>query len=366
MNKIGNSFRGIIVGFLMILIGVVLLWWNEGNNVKNLKTTAELEEKYIDVKSNSVNSKNEGKLVATYGKLINDNELTDTTFGVTIKTPLMTRIVEMYQWEEDTETDKNGKTKYIYKKTWSEEVINSSEFHDTSHENPTEKLYENEIYASDDVKVGVFSLSDNQINKLSTKGSYTNFDAEKIKSLNLTAFNKYITNSNDLQKPNIGDIRISFNYNNSNEISVLAVQTRESFTSFKSKAGKTINRIMDGKYTGKEIIEKIKSENNFLKWILRVVGTLLCIIGVGAILSPISTITGFIPILGSVVGAAVGLVSIALGSALSLIVIAIAWIRFRPVLGISLLAIAVMLIILLTVRGKKTKEKNNSPQQISE
>ena len=104
-----------------------------------------------------------------------------------------------------------------------------------------------------------------------------------------------------------------------------------------------------------------KSENNFLKWILRLVGTLLCVIGFGAILKPISAITSFVPILGSIVGAAVGLVSFVLGLCLSLIVIAIAWIRFRPILGICLLAIVGVLVVFLITRGKKTK--NDEGQQ---
>ena len=38
------------------------------------------------------------------------------------------------------------------------------------------------------------------------------------------------------------------------------------------------------------------------------------------------------------------------------IIIAIAWIRWRPVLGISLLAIAAVAIVLLIMRGKKAKK----------
>ena len=38
MKKIGDSFKGVVFGIILIIIGVVLLWWNEGNNVKNLKS----------------------------------------------------------------------------------------------------------------------------------------------------------------------------------------------------------------------------------------------------------------------------------------------------------------------------------------
>ena len=361
MKRIGNSFKGILGGIVVIIIGVCLLWWNEGNNVKNLKTTAEMDKTVIDVKSDSIDSKNDGKLIATSGKLINEKELTDSKFGVTVKTPILKRLVEVYQWDEESHTDDDGDTTYSYEKKWSSDIIDSSDFHNAGHDNPKSKLYEDEIYTSDDVKVGAFSLSSNQINTLSTKGNFTDFNKETLNTLNLKVSSTYATNSEDLDNPKVGDVRISFIYNNSSDVSVLAVQSGKTFTDFVSSAGKTVNRVMDGTHSGSEMINVIKSENNFLKWILRLVGTLLCVIGFGAILKPISAITSFVPILGSIVGAAVGLVSFVLGLCLSLIVIAIAWIRFRPILGICLLAIVGVLVVFLITRGKKTK--NDEGQQ---
>ncbi len=361
MKRIGNSFKGILGGIVVIIIGVCLLWWNEGNNVKNLKTTAEMDKTVIDVKSDSIDSKNDGKLIATSGKLINEKELTDSKFGVTVKTPILKRLVEVYQWDEESHTDDDGDTTYSYEKKWSSDIIDSSDFHNAGHDNPKSKLYEDEVYTSDDVKVGAFSLSSNQINTLSTKGNFTDFNKETLNTLNLKVSSTYATNSEDLDNPKVGDVRISFIYNNSSDVSVLAVQSGKTFTDFVSSAGKTVNRVMDGTHSGSEMINVIKSENNFLKWILRLVGTLLCVIGFGAILKPISAITSFVPILGSIVGAAVGLVSFVLGLCLSLIVIAIAWIRFRPILGICLLAIVGVLVVFLITRGKKTK--NDEGQQ---
>lgn len=360
MKKIGDSFKGIIVGFILIIAGIGVLWWNEGNNVKNLKTTAELEKTFIDVKSDKVDSKNEGKLIATSGKLINEEELTDKEFGVTVLTPVLTRVVEVYQWEEDSDTT-DGETTYRYEKTWSDTIIDSSNFHDSSYQNPTSKKFEDKLYTASDVKVGAFSLTDAQIKKLSTDGKFNDYNKEVIDELGLTISGYYVTDSNDLDKPEVGDTRVSFQYNDSKEVSVLAVQSGDSFTSFTSSAGKTINRVMDGTHTGKEMIETIKSENKFLKWILRLVGFLLITFGFAAILGPISTIASFVPIVGGLVGAAVAFVSFALGLALSFIIIAIAWIRFRPVLGISLLAGAAVLIVLLVMNGKKKKENNPQP-----
>ena len=358
MKRIGNSFKGIFGGVILILIGIVLLWWNEGNNVKNIKTTAEMDKIVIDVKSDKIDSKNEGKLIATNGDLINDQELTDETFGITIKTPKLERIVEVYQWKEHSSTDDDGKTTYSYSKVWSSDLIDSGNFHQKSKTNPTTKLYEDKVYTSTEVKVGKFSLSSNQIDRLSTKANYTSFDTEKLNELNLTISGKYLTNSKNLDNPEIGDTRIEIKYNDSTQLSVLAVQQGNTFVDFVSSYDKRVNRIMDGVHSGKEMINVIKEENKFLKWILRLIGTLLIVFGFAAILKPISAITSFIPIIGSIVGGAVALVSLVLGLALSLIIIAIAWIRFRPLLGIGLLIIVAALVTLLIIRGKKNKANN--------
>ena len=356
MKRISNSFKGILGGIIAIAIGIGLLWWNEGNNVKNLKTTAELDEVYIDVDSSSIDSKNEGKLIATSGKLINEETLTDKQFLVSVETPLMKRIVEVYQWEEDEDTDEDGDTVYRYKKVWSSELIDSTEFNRSGYNNPQHKKFEDETFASKEVKVGAFKLSDDQIKELSTNAKFTDFNEEQANKNNLTISGKYLTNSEDLDNPKIGDVRIYFVYNNSTDISVLAVQKGESFIDFVSKAGKNVNKVVDGTHSGKDMINDIKKSNNAFKWVLRVAGAILCMMGFSTILKPISAITSYVPILGSLVGAAVGLVSFILGLCLSLLVIAIAWIRFRPIVGISLLAIIGVLLLILFIKNKKTIE----------
>jgi len=363
MKRVGNAFKGILGGFVFIIIGIILLWWNEGNNVKNIKTTAEMEKVLIDVSSESVDQNNEGKLVATSGKLLNEEELTDQTFAVTVKTPLLKRIVEVYQWKEESETDEDGDTVYRYTKEWSSTMINSNDFHQSGHDNPTTKTYENEVYYSQEVKVGAFTLSSDQVQSLSTSGNFNSFNEEKATELNYTISGNYLTNSKDIANPEIGDYRISFVYNNSTEISVLAVQKGNTFVDFVSEAGKSVNRVVDGIHSGSEIVNDIKAENNFLKWILRAAGVIACMVGFGAILKPISAVTSYVPILGSLVGAAVGLVAFILGLAVGLVVIAVAWIRFRPILGICLLAAVVALVVFLIARGKKTKAPEQAEVQ---
>ena len=207
--------------------------------------------------------------------------------------------------------------------------------------------------------MGEFILPESLLKTLSTKKEKKTSELEEEFNNEIEGYNidgKYITDSSNIDKPEIGDIRVSFKYNDADSVSVLAVQTSDTLTEYTSKNGTKIYRLKEGIHQGDAIIQDLTDENQTLKWILRLVGALLVIFGIGAFLSPLSKLTGFIPIVGNVVSFATALVSFLLGTAISLIVIAIAWLRFRPLLSIGLLVVVVIIIvILLTLKKKKTK-----------
>lgn len=364
-GKSNNPFSGIIGGFILIIVGTCLLWWNEGNNVKNIKTLKEVSKEVVDISSSSVNSKYEGKLVALSGKMVTEDEiLTDSTFLISAKTPKLERFVEMYQWVEDESTDSDNNTTYSYSKKWSEEVINSNTFAKKGHDNPNSMEYKSESFVASGVKVGAYNLSSNQINKLPAS------DELKIDTKDFPngyfLSNNYITNSTDLDNPQIGDIRISWKYNNWDDASVLAVVSGNSFVDFHSKSGKTVNRVEKGLLKSSDFTTMIQDENNALKWILRIVGLVIIIFGYLSIVSLATKLASFVPFLGGLVGGVISLIAALIGIIHTLIVIAIAWIRFRPILGIVLLAVAVVLIILVKKLIDKNKKDNTTQPQVDQ
>lgn len=87
-------------------------------------------------------------------------------------------------------------------------------------------------------------------------------------------------------------------------------------------------------------------------WILRFLGIFLVIGGLKGIFGFLETLAKVVPFIANIIGAGVGLVCSLVGFAWSFIVIAIAWLAYRPVLGISLIVIAIALIIFLSRRKK--------------
>jgi hypothetical protein len=82
---------------------------------------------------------------------------------------------------------------------------------------------------------------------------------------------------------------------------------------------------------------------------------LLIILGFRKIFALVPTLLKVLPFLGKGVGAILGLVCVVLGFVWSLVFIAIAWVAVWPVLGISLLVVAIALIVWLVMRSKKQK-----------
>ena len=345
MKNKGGSIMG---GVVILIIGITLLWWNEGNNVRNIQSVNEGLKNYTDVKSDKINEKYDGKLVATSGKLIVNTDVSDDEFNVISKSAVLMRSVEMYQWQEECEGEENNCT---YEKVWSDELIDSSEFTNSGHDNPDKMLYESEKFISQDVNLGAFKIPDKLLDKLSTKKRIKDLSEEVANSHSLRLNNNYYTNSSE-EGIQIGDIRISFYENNTKYVSVLAMQTDDHFKVYKTKKGKDFFNLYEDEYNGADMFQIITKQNNFGKWLLRIIGALCVIMGIGSLFSPIQKLADKVPVLGNIVNMTTGTVSFIFGISISLIVVAIAWFRFRPILSIILIVIVVALIVLLKLYNK--------------
>ena len=157
--------------------------------------------------------------------------------------------------------------------------------------------------------------------------------------------------------PEVGDVRVTFEKVVPAKVTVMAVVDGDSFKSYKSKNGKRFERLVMGKKSGDEIVDSDKDANSMFTWILRLVGILMVIGGLKGIFGFIETILKVVPFIAGIFGWGVGVICTVVGIVWSLIVIAIAWLFYRPLLAICLLAIAAFLIWVFAFKGKdKLKE----------
>jgi hypothetical protein len=153
--------------------------------------------------------------------------------------------------------------------------------------------------------------------------------------------------------PAVGDMRISFKVVNPTEVTVVGEQTGSTLRAYQTKAGGTIEELRLGSMSSAELFQKLQDENTMFTWIVRVVGFIAMAIGIYLVFAPIQTFADVVPLIGDLIGAGLFLFAMLSALCLSLITIAVGWIFYRPVLGITLLVVAVGLIVLLRVMGGK-------------
>ncbi len=157
--------------------------------------------------------------------------------------------------------------------------------------------------------------------------------------------------------PEVGDVRVIFDKVVPAKVTVMAVVDGDSFKPYKAKNGKRFQTLVMGKRSGDEIIDAEKSVNGMFLWALRIIGILMVISGLKGIFGFIETILKVVPFIAGIFGWGVGVVCTVIGVVWSLIVIALAWLFYRPLLGISLLVLAGFLVWVFAFKGKdKLKE----------
>ena len=157
--------------------------------------------------------------------------------------------------------------------------------------------------------------------------------------------------------PEVGDVRVTFEKVVPAKVTVMAVVDGDSFKEYKAKNGVRFQTLRMGKKSGDEIVEAEKEANNMILWALRIIGIMIVIGGLKGIFGFLTTILKVVPFIAGIFGWGVGIVCTVIGVAWSLIVIAIAWLFYRPLLGISLLVLAGFLVWVFAFKGKdKLKE----------
>lgn len=347
-SKLGSSIKGIFGGFIAIIVSIVLLWWNEGNSVKEIKKVAEGKKNTISIESNKVLSDYEGELVHLSGFATTDEIIADTYFGVAVNAIALERKVEMYQYKENVKREEKdnlgGSTTvtetFTYEEVWSSNLIASDKFQENWRTNPKQFTNEQKSWYANTVSLGAFTLSEGLVNAMSNYENLPVNEEEFIdKSGRFSVQSGVIYFGQNPASPKIGDERISFKVLYPQQISVIAQQSGNSFKPYKTKVGKTILMVAQGDVSADEMYEMEEQKNAFIRWLLRLLGFVIMFIGFAALFKPLAVAGSVVPFIGKIVGFGTGLIAFVLAFTISLTVIAIAWIVYRPLLGIALLAL---------------------------
>ena len=374
-QRISESVAGIATGFVLIAVATWLLWWNEGRTFKTAGAIGEAELVTQDVPDISrVDPALEGKVIHATGRAVTDEVLRDSVFGVSINAISLKRKAEYYQWREDSRKESRKKlgggeetvTTYTYSREWVSHPIESTNFHDPDYRNRNTTLANVEpstTWAST-VTFGAYTLPDflkhsiggaqpmtlQSVDVRSVAG-LLNTERKASEMVHVSGSTVYL--GKNPAYPQIGDVRVTFEQTPPADVSIIAQVIRNTFEPFTASNGYTFSRLTMGTAGMAKMFEGARSDNAVMAWVLRVIGILLAVGGLRMVFRILSVIADVIPILGTIVGAGTGFVAFVLGLAWSLVVIAVAWVRFRPLLAGGLIAVAVALLAMSYFKGKK-------------
>ncbi|MCL2511290.1 MAG: TMEM43 family protein [Bacteroidales bacterium] len=387
-QRLSNSFKGIATGFGMLIIGTILLFWNEGNFVKTKKSLQEAEGILVKVSDvSTIDPSLNGKLIHASAFADTKDLLADEMFGVSETAISINRKVEYYQYTEQsssTTKDKIGGgqetiTTYTYEMKWTSSPVNSGKFNDPDYRSSNFTLANVEArteYAKN-VSFGEYKLPSFIITSISgSVPAQVNFGeeeraqwekaiADKRAALNLQpdtipvqrvhASDNVVYFGKSTAVPSVGDVRITLSKTMPADISIIARVNGSTFESYVASNGKTVSKTAMGTVSSEKMFADAHSSNSTWTWILRFIGIFLVMGGLKAMFGFLPTLFKVLPFLGDIVGAGVGLVCSIVGGAWSLVVIAIAWLWYRPLIGIAFLLVAAAGIWLLKKKGKKVE-----------
>jgi len=398
-SRIKASVGGILIGLAMIVISFPVLFLNEGRAVKTSESLEEGAAAVVDVPASPINPANDGKLIHFTGMTNTNATLKDPIFGVEAKALTLTRNVEMYQWKETSKSTSKEKvgggkettTTYDYEKEWSNSPISSGNFkRKDGHENPSSFPYKAETMTAKDVTVGDFSIPERIVSRLGGGKPVTLDDAaiaaapgvaQPAPSSGAPPATPTPASPSDGAPPavndssatkaklddgalyyggnpgasQVGDVRVRFTSLAPTDISVLAAQDGNTIGAYQTKAGRALETVQTGTASAAEMFASARKGNTIMTWALRFAGWLLMFIGLTLLFKPLVMIGKVVPFIGSMVAAGTGLISFAIASVISLMVVAIAWFVYRPILGIALLvaAIAIAAFAIMRIRAAK-------------
>nr|XP_057911305.1 transmembrane protein 43 [Doryrhamphus excisus] len=367
LQRLSDTAGGTLVGVGLFFLSIYVLFTNEG---RALRTALSLDEGLAQVVSldtfASLDLQNNNRLVHLSAQLRTLQPLHDPNYGVAVQAVKLKREVEMYQWVEYRESkdyQENGETKtettYSYNTEWKAELINSRNFDkEIGHQNPSAMAAESVTVVAPQVRVGPFTLSEGlveQVNNFQTLSlrDFTSSDSDPF----FTISDDYFYHTQNPKRPEVGDVRVRFSFAGlsgetsdlgpAQTVSVVAKQRGEKLMPFRTKSGDILEILYLEELSAEEVFAREQQYNNMKTWGLRAAGWALMFLSIQLTTRILYTLVDWVPILRELVSVGLKIFALCVSSSLSLLVIAVGWVFYRPLVAAALGALALLPLLLV-------------------
>lgn len=359
LSRLKQSIAGVVFGLAVVVAMVVLLFWNEGRAVRTADALEEGAGAVINASEARVDPANEGRLVHVAGQVGVSGPLADSHFGVEVPALQLRRKVEMFQWAEQSTTDRKANlggsetqvTHYSYVQQWASQRLDSSRFNEAAaHTNPAMTI-EAATFTASGARLGAWQLDEQVIARMGAVQPHK-VRAEDAAALlralpvgsNASIVEGQVYLSANPAQPQIGDYRISYEVLPLGPVSVVGRQQGNTVGRYTSASGEPLLIVHAGVVPATAMFDAAVSSNTTQSWIFRGLGIAGLIFGFSTVLRPLSVAGSVLPLLGSVLATGSGLVAAVLGIGLGSLTIAAAWLFHRPLLAIAIVVVGLALV----------------------
>lgn len=356
-SRLGGSLVGALFGLLLLVAGVVLLYWNEGRAVEAAVALERGAKLVVEAPLDAVDPAQNGKLVHVAGQAHATAPPADPMFEVGAGGFLrLQRKAEMFQWKEEehkTSHEQLGGTKvtettYTYVPQWSENPINSSTFkHPEGHVNPDMGV-RSQVFNGAEVRLGAYRLGAGVLEKFTQFVPVPFKEGAALPEGYRHEGQQLFRGTGSSGAPRVGDVRIAFYGIPEQTVSIAAGLAGDTLDTYRDAGnGYAIAIAEPGAAPAAALFKGAEQSESQLTWILRGVGTLVIFVGLLLVAGPVSMLLAFLPFLEGIAQVGSFLIALTVSLPIALVTIAVAWIAHRPVVGAALLAAAVAIFVLL-------------------
>ncbi|XP_047439454.1 transmembrane protein 43 [Mugil cephalus] len=366
LERLSETAGGTVLGVGLFFLSIYILFTNEG---RALQTASSLDEGLSQVVSlgpySGFDVQNNDRLVHLSTQLHTAQPLHDPNYRVVVQAVKLKREVEMYQWveyQESKDYQEDGETKtettYTYNTEWKSELVNSRNFDkEIGHQNPSAMAVESVTVVAPEVRAGPFILSKGLVEQIN------NFQTLSLRDFPLISLDPFLSIHDDYfyhtqtpRRPEVGDVRVRFSFaglSGENSplgpaqiVSVVAMQRGERLIPFKTRSGDSLEILYLEELSAQEVFEREQKSNSMKTWGLRAAGWALMFLSIQLTMRIIYTLVDWVPVLRDLVSVGLKIFALCVSCSLSLLVIGVGWLFYRPLVTVALGALALLPVFL--------------------
>lgn len=345
-----------VVGIILLLAGSAGLFWNEWRSASRTATLLAGERSVVSLAVDAVPTVPPAGLVHLAGEARASETIVDGLFPVRSDGLRLDRTVEMYQWREHREGSGDDR-EYRYERVWAEGRIPSERFRaGGTRVNPAPPPFASERRYPTEVSIGAFGVAPALVGLLPASEPIVVSGASDVHvgSELYRAASAAFSNSRQ-SSPAIGDVRVRFQAVPAGPISVLGGIDGSVVDRWTAPNGKSIAMASPGSTTAEAMLAAAYRSNALATWGIRFAATFVVFIALALLVSRLERHFPRARALRTELQAGLVLpLGVTLAVAWALVVIAAAWVVFRPLMSLGLIAAGIILLFLLIWMGERS------------